>query len=56
MAAVSVKRSITKQCAKKVLYNSPGLLDFAIKLVCSVLKLLDGQMMFLQGIQITKEL
>ena len=46
---------ITKQHAKKVLYDSLGLVNFAIGLN-SVFKLPDGQTIFLQGIQITKEL
>ena len=34
------------QHAKKVLYDSPGLVDFAIELVNSVFNLPDGQVMF----------
>ena len=34
------------QRAKKVLSNSPGLVDFAIGLVNSVFNLPDGQVMF----------
>ena len=34
------------QRAKKVLFDSPGLLDFAIGLVNSVFNLPDGQVMF----------
>ena len=34
-----------KQLAKKVVSNSPGLVDFAIGLVNSVLNLPDGQVM-----------
>ena len=34
------------QCAKKVLSDSPGLVDFAIGLVNSVFNLPDGQVMF----------
>ena len=34
------------QHAKKVLSDSPGLLDFAIGLVNSVINLPDGQVMF----------
>ena len=36
----------TKQRAKKVLSDSPGLVDFAIGLVNSVFNLPDGQVMF----------
>ena len=39
---------LTKQCAKKVVSNSPGLVDFAIRLVNSVLNLPDGQVMFFE--------
>ena len=34
------------QCAKKVMSDSPGLVDFAIGLVFFVLNLPDGQVMF----------
>ena len=34
------------QCAKKVLSDSPGLVDFAIRLVNSVFNLPNGQVMF----------
>ena len=34
------------QCAKKVVSNSPGLVDFAIGLVNSVLHLPNGQVLF----------
>ena len=34
------------QCAKKVLSDSPGLVDFVIGLVNSVFNLPDGQVMF----------
>ena len=47
---------LTKQFAKKVLSNSPGLVDFSIGLVNSVLNLPDGQVMFFWGIWITEEL
>ena len=36
----------SKQPAKKVLSDSPGLVDFAIGLVNSVFNLPDGQVMF----------
>ena len=42
-----------KQCAKRVLSDSPGLVDFAIGLVIFVLILPDGQVLFFGQIQIT---
>ena len=47
---------LTIQRAKKVLSDSPGLVDFAIGLVISVLKLPDGQVLFWGEIQITEGL
>ena len=35
-------------CAKKVVLDSPGLVDFAIGRVYSVFKLRDGQLMFFE--------
>ena len=46
----------TIQRAKKVLSDSPGLVDFAIGLVISVLKLPDGQVLSFGEIQITEGL
>ena len=46
----------TLQHAKKVMSNSPGLVDFAIGLVIFVLNLHDGQVLFLGKIQITEGL
>ena len=40
------KSTIGKQRAKKVVSDSPGLVDFAIGLVNSVFNLPDGQVMF----------
>ena len=37
-----------KQCAKKVVSDSPGLVDFAIELVNSVLNLPDGQVKYVE--------
>ena len=37
-----------QQCAKKVVSNSPGLVDFAIGLVNSVVNLPDGQVRFFE--------
>ena len=39
---------IAYQRTKKVLSNSPGLVDFAIGLVNSVFNLPDGQVMFFE--------
>ena len=44
------------QRAKKLSSDSPGLVDFAIGLVNSVLNLPNGQVKFFWGIQITEEL
>ena len=40
------KLGTSHQHAKKVLSDSPGLVDFAIRLVNSVFNLPDGQVMF----------
>ena len=48
--------AIKHQCAKKVVSDSLGPVDFAIGLVNSVINLLDRQMKFFWGIQITEEL
>ena len=45
-----------KQPAKKVVSNSPGLVDFAIGLVTFVLNLPDRQVLFFGEIQITEGL
>ena len=47
---------IIKQRAKKVVSDSPGLVDFAIGLVNSVLNLPDGQGKIFRRIKITKAL
>ena len=44
------------QCAKKVVSNSPGLVDFAIGLVIFIRNLPDGQVLFLGEIQIREGL
>ena len=44
------------QCAKKVVSDSPGLVDFAIRLVIFVLNLPDEQVLFIGEIQITEGL
>ena len=46
----------TCQCAKKVVSNNQGLVDFRFGLVNSVHNLPNGQVKFLGGIQITEEL
>ena len=40
--------------AKKVLFNSPGLLDFAIGLVNSFINLSDGQVKFFEEFKLQK--
>ena len=47
---------LVKQRAKKVVSDSPGLVDFAIGLVNSVFNLPDGQVLFFGDIQITEGL
>ena len=44
------------QHSKKVMSNSLGLVDFAIRLVIIVLNLPDGQVLFFEEIQISEEL
>ena len=39
---------VFKQCAKKVVSDSPGLVGFVIGLMNSVFKLPDGQVMFFE--------
>ena len=48
------RKKSTLQCAKKVVSDSPGLVDFAIGLVNSMLNLPDGQAKIFRGIKITK--
>ena len=48
--------SFQAQGAKKVMSDSPGLVDFAIGLVNSVLNLPDGQAKIFRRIKITKVL
>ena len=47
---------VVLQHAKKVVSNSPGLVDFAIGLVIIVLNLHDGKVLFWGEIQITEGL
>ena len=53
---VTCKFFFTDQRAKKVVSDSPGLVDFAIGLVIFVLNLRDGQVLFFGEIQITEGL
>ena len=53
---ISPKISFVSQRAKKVVSDSPGLVDFAVGLVKSVLNLPDVQVRFFWEIQITEEL
>ena len=48
--------SLAGQRAKKVMSDSPGLMDFAIELVNSVLNLPDGQAKIFWRIKVTKVL
>ena len=52
----SCKVGSSLQLAKKVVSNSPGLVDFAIGLVFFVLNLPDGQVLLFEEIQITEGL
>ena len=47
---------VKHQCAKKVVSNSLGLVDFAIGLVIFVLNLPEGQVLYFGEIQITEGL
>ena len=47
---------VKHQCAKKVVSDSLGLVDFAIGLVIFVLNLPEGQMLYFGEIQITEGL
>ena len=49
------KDNIRSQCAKKVMSDSPGLVNFAIGLVIFVLNLPDGQVLLLGEIEITDQ-
>ena len=43
---------VVGQHAKKVVFDSPGLVDFAIGLVNFVLNLVDGQVKFFEGFKL----
>ena len=47
---------VVNQRAKKVVSDSPGLVDFAIGLVIFVVNLPDGQVLFFGKIQMTEGL
>ena len=47
---------VKHQCAKKVVSDSLGLVDFAIRLVIFVLNLPEGQVLYFGEIQITEAL
>ena len=47
---------MVKQCAKTVVFDNPGLVDFAIRLVIFVRNLPDRQVLFFGEIQITEGL
>ena len=51
-----LKCSSSLHRAKEVMFDSPGLLDFAIGLVIFVVNLPDGQVLFFGEIQITEGL
>ena len=53
---VSCCSTYLMQCAKKVVSDSPGIVDFAIALAIFVLNLPDGQVLFFGEIQITEGL
>ena len=46
--------NVTQQRAKKVVSDSPGLVDFAIELVNSVLNLSNGQVNFSEKFKLQK--
>ena len=56
MGFQSLQKKITTQRAKKVVSDSLGLVDFAIRLVIFVPNLHDGQVLFFGEIQITEGL
>ena len=53
---MTLGRSRQPQCAKKIVSDSPGLVDFGMGRVDSVLNLPDGQVKIFERIQITEEL
>ena len=53
MGKKSAQHSV--RCTKKVVSDSPGLVDFAIGLVIFVLNLPDGQVLFLDKFKLQKD-
>ena len=53
-ALTSKNQTTFLQCAKKVVSDSPGLVDFAIALVNSVLNLPNGQVTFFEEFNLQK--
>ena len=53
---MTLGRSRQPQCAKKIVSDSPDLVDFGMGRVDSVLNLPDGQVKIFERIQITEEL
>ena len=53
---VKLLKTFYIQCAKKVVSERPGLVDFAIGLVIFVLNLPNGQVLFFGEIQIAEGL
>ena len=51
-----VQNQVYYQWVKKLVSDSPGLVDFAIRLVIFVLNLPDGRVLFFGEIQITEGL
>ena len=51
---VNIDTLLIWQRAKKVVSNKPGLVDFAIRLVNSVINLPDGQVKFFEDIKLQK--
>jgi len=43
-----------KHCAKRVVSDTPGLVDFAVGLLSSVLNLLDGQVKYFEEFNLRK--
>ena len=50
-----IKFQILKQRAKKVVSDSPGLVDFALRLVNTVLNMPDGQVNFFGKFKLQKD-
>ena len=48
---LNMNTTLKRQCAKKVVSDSPGLVEFAVGLVNSVINLPDGQVIFFEEIE-----